>query len=79
MHNVLKGYMYRENKIHKYLNLLSLYQYISKNSEIYWCNDNILQSVLFTEHCSQSIEHPHLHGQYFARVHNAVNNIERVQ
>ncbi len=65
-HNTLKGYMYTENKTHKYLNLLSVYQFISKSFEIYWCNDNILRFVSFIEHCSQSVEH--LHGQYIARV-----------
>ncbi len=34
-------------------------QYISKCSELCWCNDNILWSVLFIEHSSQYIEHPH--------------------
>ncbi len=48
--------------------LLSLYQYISKSFEIHRSNDNILQSVSLIEHCSQSIEYPHLGAQYVARV-----------
>ncbi len=54
--------------LREYHRLLSLYRYISKSVEIYRCNDNIQQSVSFIEHCSQSIEHLHLHGQYIARV-----------
>ncbi len=59
--------MHTENIICEYLNLLSLV-FNSKHFEIYWCNDNILWSVSFIEHCSQSIDHPHLQGQYIARV-----------
>ncbi len=40
----------------------------------------MLCSVSFIEHCSQYIEHPHVHGQYIARAYLIiVNNIERVQ
>ncbi len=35
IHNILKGYVYIEHIIRKYLNLLSSYQYISKSFEVY--------------------------------------------
>ncbi len=49
---------------------LALSHIYFKSFEIYWCNDNILGSVSFIEHRSQSIEHPHLHDQYISIILN---------
>ncbi len=58
----------------KYLNLLSLYQYISKSSEIYQCNHFcLLNTVLY-------LLNIHIYTVNILRgYHNIVNNIEHVQ
>ncbi len=58
MLNILKGYMYTENifaNISIYCHCIDIFQ-------------NILKYCSFIEHYAQSIEHPHLHSQYIARV-----------
>ncbi len=79
MHNILKGYTYTENTIREYLNLLSLYQYISKvlkyidATTIYYGLFHLLNTVL-------NLSNIHIYVVNICKgLIIIVNNIERVQ
>ncbi len=70
MYNILKGYMYTEEVIRVYLNLLLLYQYIYQKVLIYVDAMTMVYCVLL--HLLNTVLNllnvPHLHGPYTARV-----------